>query len=277
MENNQIDNTFYQHALAMCSIPVAAVDTDDTLRWNNQAFETLCGVEKDALIGVSVNAENQPALQTMFGPVTTLQIKNSDNHESWFIRNEQTINQQNNDSLRVCYFIPQQSESTLLAENSALKQQLEKLNLKDDLTGLANERALSQHLAAQVSRTRRYGNPLSLVLLDMELIDLHHPYIPDEADNRAIVTFSHYLRERLRWADFVARCNGGRFIIVLPETDEGIAATLFDSILQEKHEIKLSDQEVVTLKLNYGLAQWEKGNDPRMLVDRAVDALNAGA
>ena len=149
---------------------------------------------------------------------------------------------------------------------------MENLTLTDELTGLANERSLSQHLAAQVTRSRRYHNPLTLVLVSIEVND-QGSHILDEHYNDAIVAFSHFLRERLRWADFIARCQAGRFVIVLPETGEEEATRLFNDIIKEANKIDLPEEQKAAIDVRFGLAEWKKGNDPRLLVERASKAL----
>ena len=72
-------------------------------------------------------------------------------------------------------------------------------DITDALTGMANRKATIQALAAQVTRSRRYGN-----LLSLGAMRLTHPDLPDIGlPDASILALAHYLRERLRWADIV--------------------------------------------------------------------------
>ena len=65
-------------------------------------------------------------------------------------------------STQIFKFFEEVTEQVKLKqENSALQQQVEELTITDELTGLANPRALNRALSSQVTRSRRYNNPLS--------------------------------------------------------------------------------------------------------------------
>ena len=103
----------------------------------------------------------------------------------------------------------------LKQEVNALHQQVEDLTITDELTGLANPRALNSALNSQVTRSRRYNNPLCLAV--MELVDETDPEASLSDD--AILATSRHLRDRLRWVDTIARWDHNHFVVILPETN----------------------------------------------------------
>ena len=252
--------------------PMMATDESGLVSWANPAFQDLCATEAEQILGASLDNPPSASVKELFGTSNPVQFIHPERGELWLQRTIKTVSQPDEPVMQMHYFQEMNSDNSLLEENLQLKKQVESLTLTDELTGLANERSLSQHLAAQVTRSRRYNNPLTLVMVSIEF-DNQSSHILDEHYNDAIIALSHFLRERLRWADFIARCNGGRFIIVLPETGQEEATRLFNDIVNDKNKIDLPDEQKAPIKLRFGLAEWEKGNDPRMLVERASQAL----
>src|SRR5918911_1237441 len=91
----------------------------------------------------------------------------------------------------------------------------------DDLTGLANRRRFERQLEREVARTRRYGHPFCLLLLDIdrfkEVNDVHGHDAGDEALRRV----ANAIQSGTRGIDTGARIGGDEFAVILPETDLG--------------------------------------------------------
>jgi diguanylate cyclase (GGDEF)-like protein len=263
--------------ISMCPYPVVAIDGKQTVKMANAAFSSLTGLDQEHLVGVPANAAAIPAFETLLGNTAHMNFNSADQGVVILERTSRSVSVNNGQNLQLHYFQVIKSESALQQENQRLKQQVETLTLTDELTGLANERALSQQLAIQVTRSRRYQNPLTLALLNMEIVDENYPHILDDHYDHLVVAFSHFLRDRLRWADFIARCSAGRFVIVLPETTETEALKLFEKVARETGCIELPETERNSIRIQFGLAEWQKGNDPKLLVERASMALNQAA
>jgi len=151
-----------------------------------------------------------------------------------------------------------------------LWKQVVDLTITDILTGMANRKATVQALAAQVTRSRRYGNALSLGAMR-----LTHPNLPDvPLPDDSILALAHYLRERLRWADIIGRYENELFLLVMPETSKEDAEKLLLQIVEECHEGALTEQgDHPVPELSIGVAAWEKGDDPQRLIQRTLDTL----
>ncbi len=261
----------------LCPYPVVAIDEARNIKMANAAFCSLTGLETDQLTDQSTGPDTLPALATLLGNADTINFDSADQGSITLEKCSRTISLDNDQNLELFYFQVIKSDSALQQENQRLKQRIETLTLTDELTGLANERALSQQLSIQVTRSRRYQNPLTLALLDMQIIDTDYPQILDDHYDQMVIAFSHFLRDRLRWADFIARCSAGRFVIVLPETTEAEALRLFENIAGDTDAIELPEPEKNSIRIQFGLAEWQKGNDPKLLVERASLALNQAA
>lgn len=108
---------------------------------------------------------------------------------------------------------------------------LQRLAVTDPLTGLANRRHFDEALLQEVSRHRRHGMPLSLVLMDIDEFkhynDLYGHPAGDDCLRLVALTLATALR---RPADLVARVGGEEFACLLPETDGKGAAILAERI-----------------------------------------------
>ena len=99
---------------------------------------------------------------------------------------------------------------------------LKKLQLSavtDPLTGLYNRRLFSETFDKELNRARRYGHPLSLVILDLhrfkEVNDKHgHP-----RGDQVLQSAASTLQKALRTSDFAFRIGGDEFALILPQTD----------------------------------------------------------
>jgi two-component system, cell cycle response regulator len=103
---------------------------------------------------------------------------------------------------------------------------LAKLSETDALTALLNARGFARRMSAEIKRSRRYREPLSLLFLDLDgLKDINDRY-GHRAGSEALRRVADVIRAELRGSDAGARWGGDEFTILAPNTDLA-AATLF--------------------------------------------------
>ncbi len=108
--------------------------------------------------------------------------------------------------------------------------QLDALTLRDSLTGLYTHRAFQERLREEVARALRYGQPMSLLIADIDGFsqvnyDLGYQ-VGDEILRRiAVVLQEDDSPDRVRTSDIVARYSGEEFVLLLPETGKSGALT----------------------------------------------------
>ncbi len=143
-----------------------------------------------------------------------------------------------------------------------LQQRVHSLETKDPVTGLHNRRAILQELDRQISRSRRYQNPLSIIRLG---IDCH---TGEEQRIAMIQTIGRSLKDKLRWADEIGMLNDHAFLLILPETSLEDAKELAVKLLSDRATFDFSDGEN---KIRYGVASWQKGDDLNKLLRRVEE------
>ena len=109
-------------------------------------------------------------------------------------------------------------------------RQLEALALHDTLTGLGNRRAFEQRMVQEMNQARRYGTPLSLLLLDVDSFKAYNDSFGHPAGDEILRRLAAILRGQGRETDFFARYGGEEFIVILPLTDARGAMTLAERL-----------------------------------------------
>lgn len=99
-------------------------------------------------------------------------------------------------------------------------RRLAALSMTDGLTGLANRRHFDEVLRREQARSARVGQPLSLIMLDVDHFKRYNDHYGHQAGDACLIRVAHALRDGMRRAgDLVARYGGEEFSIVLPDID----------------------------------------------------------
>lgn len=119
----------------------------------------------------------------------------------------------------------------LVARVRDLLAEQTRLALCDGLTGLANARALSDALTAEIARSRRTGRPFALAYCDLDNFKRVNDSRGHAAGDALLQSVAQLLQSRLRKTDLAARIGGDEFAILLRETDAQGA----DHVVRELH------------------------------------------
>lgn len=149
------------------------------------------------------------------------------------------------------------------------------LSLTDDLTGLPNRRAFMRRLQDEVGRVQRYGNPLSLALIDLDGFKAVNDKFGHAAGDEVLRVFAGEILSIFRHHDLVARYGGEEFAVLLPNTHiEGAMRALRK--VQKRAQETSFQQEGSTLPLpsfSAGLSLYRPGETPESFIQRADHAM----
>ncbi|MDH5729858.1 MAG: GGDEF domain-containing protein, partial [Gammaproteobacteria bacterium] len=171
------------------------------------------------------------------------------------------------------YFIDVSETIDLSKQNQDLEAQLADNIPTDKLTGLLNRKSLLNALERQVSRSRRYSNPLSVII-----VRLHHWQASHDDSaatiNDALTAIAFDLRDQMRWVDLIGRTDDQEFTLILPETASDDASHLAEKIRKRLLDLSHPDKPEMQLKISLkaGVTSWRKGDDIRLLYARALEA-----
>lgn len=137
----------------------------------------------------------------------------------------------------VSYFVEvsRQLENPTVIEMRLLEQ-TEALAYRDELTGLRNFRFFKEFLRRELPRSDRYGDPASLIVLDVDDFKGYNDSYGHEAGNRALAEIGRLLSKAVRTVDLVARYGGEEFVLVAPSTPKLGARTLAEQIRRRIEE-----------------------------------------
>src|ERR1700728_4572714 len=94
------------------------------------------------------------------------------------------------------------------------------LSITDALTGAFNRRYLMEQLPREVERCRRYANPLSVIMCDIDHFKQVNDVRGHASGDEVLQQFAARIQKSIRTqCDWLARLGGEEFLIVLPETD----------------------------------------------------------
>ena len=249
---------------------LALLDAEGRIEWVNDQLASLLGKDAESLTGLAPEALPTEQQAWFSGNQTPLQARNPEGQNTLHRIERRAAGDK---SLLVMRDVT--AEDDLRRENRLLHQQIQDLKLTDDLTGLPNRRAISQALELQISRSRRYRNPLSVVLVHIGLQDDQVELLRDSADP-LVLGVSRFLRDRLRWVDQIGRWEENIFLLVLPETEQADARGLVSKISSELSDMQLPPPlEGVKPVLSFGVGVWQKGDDLRTLLRSASQDLAA--
>jgi len=120
----------------------------------------------------------------------------------------------------------------LAVSNARLHEQAHKLAITDELTGLYNRRYFAHRLRREQDRALRFGNPLALLLIDLDHFKDYNDAHGHLFGDRALVAVAKLLQERLRGVDTVARYGGEEFVVLLPHTSRDDALQVAEDLRQ---------------------------------------------
>ncbi len=136
----------------------------------------------------------------------------------------------------------------------------------EEQTGLYTRHGILKKLSLHVSRSRRYFNPLSVIMLRVS----PDSDVNNESINHAIAMI---LRDKLRWVDDVGHWNMSDFLLILPETGEEAANKLARKIKFQLNRFKLPENHK-KIPTSIAVSSWRKGEDESNLLKRVAEQLN---
>jgi diguanylate cyclase (GGDEF)-like protein len=149
------------------------------------------------------------------------------------------------------------------------------LSLTDDLTSLPNRRAFIRRLDDEVSRVKRYGFPLSLVLIDIDHFKLVNDKYGHAAGDNVLRIYAEKILSIFRHHDMIARYGGEEFAVLLPNTDlEGVLRAL-DKVKSSVPNVKcnFNGVSIPAPTFSAGVTEYRAPESPSQLIERADHAL----
>jgi diguanylate cyclase (GGDEF)-like protein/PAS domain S-box-containing protein len=148
-------------------------------------------------------------------------------------------------------------------ENARLYSQMEQLAEEDSLTGIFNRRHFFILAEKEFERTKRYGKPLSAIMLDIDHFKRINDAFGHAVGDQMLKGVAQICSQSLRKIDILGRYGGEEFVMLLPETN-GKGAMRAAERLRERIEtfcIETSKGSLsVTASIGVGTLQGNEAN-----------------
>jgi len=250
-----IDSEF---ALALLeNMPIGALLLDNNcVIWANPALAKLFASPVNKLIGLQAEHCDNSELAPLFNQSEQFSLSLTDGNIRWIKREIFSLDKT---SQQIQLFTDVSRLVQLENEHKKILERLDELEIKDSTTGLLNRKSILHSLETQVSRSRRYENPLSLLRLTL---------VSDQSSDEFLTILrgiSQILKDQLRWADQIGILDENTFLIILPETSLPDAKELATKLANDRTTL---GEKKSTWNIRFGAATWQKGDDPGKLLNR---------
>jgi diguanylate cyclase (GGDEF)-like protein len=117
-----------------------------------------------------------------------------------------------------------------LEATMADNRRLVALATTDPVTRVLNRRALSDRLATEMNRARRYASELAILLIDIDFFKRINDTAGHLAGDEVLRLVAAFVQDAVRTVDIVARYGGEEFVVILPETSPAGAMTFAERL-----------------------------------------------
>ncbi|MGB7159965.1 MAG: GGDEF domain-containing protein [Tepidisphaeraceae bacterium] len=164
----------------------------------------------------------------------------------------------------------QQQATTLKAQN----KQLQAAATTDALTGLANRARFDAFLGTQFAKAVEEGEPLALLMLDVDRFKLVNDKHGHPAGDQVLRTLGKLLRGAAKSHDLAARYGGEEMMLVLPGSNRAAAAKIAEIIRRAVEAKPIACEKAgIPVTVSIGVAVFEPGGPFKQVAQllKAVD------
>lgn len=158
-----------------------------------------------------------------------------------------------------------------------LYEKARSLSITDELTSLSTRRHFFEELSKEIERSKRHGNPLCLMMIDIDHFKNYNDRHGHLAGDALLRQAADFIKSLFRGTDIVGRYGGEEFVVLMPETERAAAFTTAERLRSEvQNHIFAGEEEQPggKLTLSIGIAEFpSSGGDAYQLIGAADRAL----
>ncbi|MBO0334366.1 PleD family two-component system response regulator [Sneathiella sp. CAU 1612] len=150
------------------------------------------------------------------------------------------------------------------------------LAVTDSLTGLYNRRYMSNHLDAMLQRAKLDYKPVCALIMDIDFFKRVNDAHGHDVGDDVIKEFSNRIGTSVRGIDLACRYGGEEFVVIMPDTDLSVAASVSERLRRQIAEKPVSVRKGsldLELTCSIGVTVSKKGEESDSLLKRADEAL----
>lgn len=172
--------------------------------------------------------------------------------------------------------------AAIAIDNARNYQRACELVITDDLTGLYNARHFNTILDREVEAAKRYGQPLSMVFLDLDRFKQVNDTYGHLVGSRVLSEMGGLIKRNIRMVDYAARFGGDEYVLLLPNTPKSGAMTLVENLrrVMRGELFRADDGREFQVTASFGIATYPddaaSNLDLVRLADEAMYAVKGG-
>lgn len=163
---------------------------------------------------------------------------------------------------------------TDITERKHMERELRRLATTDPLTGANNRRRFTEIAERELQRCKRYGHPISVMILDADKFKAVNDTYGHEAGDRVLKTLAEVCRTQLRDVDVFGRFGGEEFTLTFPETTPEMAAEAAERLRAALSEtpVPLDDGTTISFTVSIGATNLQGQDDTLDIMLQRADA-----
>lgn len=166
----------------------------------------------------------------------------------------------------------------LAVDNARLFDEVQELSLYDSLTQLPLRRYFNSRVQEEMYRAERFGQPLTVVLLDIDFFKEINDRYGHQIGDRVLVEAAKAVMGNLRKIDFPCRFGGDEILILLPQAKEEEARMITGRLLAEVRRVRVpvpfAKVQEVAVTVSMGVATYPAdAKTIEGLIEKADEAL----
>lgn len=252
---------------------ISATDLKGTITYVSKAFCEISGYTKEELIGKQHNVIRHPDTPSslhkeLWGNLHMEkpwvgEIKNiaKDGSIYWVLMHIDPILNENRETIGY----------RSIQQNITDKKYAEELSITDQLTQLYNRGYLDNILHKEITRTQRYGTPMSVIMIDIDYFKEVNDIYGHLAGDKVLIEIAKILKSNIRVTDTLGRWGGEEFMIICAQNN-------LDEAVKMAEKLRLSIaaytfQDIGTKTASFGVATIQINEDGLSLIQRVDSAL----
>jgi diguanylate cyclase (GGDEF)-like protein/PAS domain S-box-containing protein len=163
-------------------------------------------------------------------------------------------------------------DMALALANLRLRETLRSQAIRDPLTGLFNRRYLEETLDRELTRVKRQGTPLGMIMMDLDHFKQYNDTFGHSAGDELLSALGSLVKSQIREEDIACRYGGEEFLLILPGTSMEVTLERAEILRQAVQEMHLRYRSLKPITLSLGVAVYPDHGDTGLEIIQAADA-----
>ncbi len=156
--------------------------------------------------------------------------------------------------------------------NLKLRETLRNQAIRDGLTGLFNRRYLEETLERELSRGKRQGNPLGVIMLDLDHFKEYNDTYGHNAGDELLCALGQLIQDQVRREDIACRFGGEEFLLIMPGAPLEVALERANELNLSVKQLHKNSPALKPITISAGVAIFPDHGGNGKDVIRAADA-----